>query len=85
MRQATEIISNEWRKDGDMEAFVMRIPDTGAKNTPFKVSNPLGRLTVGVQTIKRNSDCNVYVTAEDSNSITFKFTADNGDVTIRVW
>jgi len=85
IKHTTTVLDNEWRKDGDMDAFVMRIPDTGTKNVLYKVNNPLGRAPVGVITIKRNIDCNVLCADVDSNSITLKFTADNSDVTIRVW
>jgi hypothetical protein len=85
VQHATTVLDNEWRKDGDMAAYCLRIPDTGDRENPLTLSNPLGRLPVGVQTIIRNKDINVFVSSVSSTSLTLRFTANNGDVTLRVW
>lgn len=80
-----EALTEQWRIDGDIDAKIIRISDTGAAETPYYLINPLGRLPVGVQIIKKNKACDVYLITETFETLTLKFTVANCDLTLRVW
>lgn len=85
MRHATEIITSI-RKDGDFDAAVLRIQDTGTADTDYPITHSLGRTPVGVDLIKKSASCDVYAgSVWNSTVIYVKFTASNADVNIRIW
>jgi hypothetical protein len=85
MPSQTHVIINQWKTDGDMDAQTIRIVDTGTKNEPFLISNPLSRAIVGCQIILRNKPVNCHVQSADVNKIVLVFDADNADINLRVW
>lgn len=85
IQHATEVLTGDWRTDGDIDAACIRILDSGAKDVPYLLSNPLGREPIGVQIIKKNKACDVYTINSTRSSLTVKFTVDNCDLTLRIW
>jgi hypothetical protein len=77
--------TKDWKRDGDLDAMVVHVADTGAEIGPMVFSNQLGRVPVGVQIIRKNKACDVVMTAADQNKITVEFTAPHADVNLRIW
>ena len=82
---SSESFSSGWKADGDFNAAIIRILDTGTANVNYLLSNPLGREPVGVMIQKKNKACDVYVSASTRQNITVKFTVANCDVVLMVW
>lgn len=91
IKHATEIPATEAIKDGDHDAVVFRIRDTGSSIIPptdrykHTIYHGLGREPVGCQVILSDKICNVMVVSRDINQITVKFDVENADVNIRIW
>ena len=85
MNHLHEPLTTRWLKDGDADAYVMRINPTGAANVGYVLTNPLGRIPAGVQITKKNMAVDCFVDSADTNKITVKFTLDNADLNLRVW
>ncbi len=82
MNQATNI-TTDLRVDGDiLTAQVLNIPSTTDEQT---ISHNFGRVATGVQIIKQNAVCTIYVTNETENQITLAFSATGVNVNIRIW
>lgn len=77
--------NNKWTKDGNIEAFVIRISNTGASDTDYLIDNPLGRVPVGVQIIMANKACNVIVKDKSESKIVLQFDNEFCDINLRVW
>jgi hypothetical protein len=90
-RHGTDIINEKPRKDGDIDAIMYQINDTGdssvASGDRYKhtINHTLGRVPVGCQIIMTDTEINMYVLEKDDNKIIVKFNAARADVTIRIW
>jgi hypothetical protein len=70
--------------DYDMDAKVIRIQDTGAKDTNYPLVHELGRVPVGCQIILADKDVRFYKgTRWNNQTVDLKFTADNADVNLQ--
>jgi hypothetical protein len=91
IKHATEIPTSEVIKDGDIDAIVCKIADTGSSITPvldrYKhvIYHGLGRDPIGCMVIYSDKICNVQVLSSDKNQITVQFTAENASVNVRIW
>jgi len=75
----------KWQIDGDLDAAVIRIPDTGAAVTSVVLPNKIGRVLVGCQIIKKNKDCDVFIISATADKIVVQFTAAHADINLRIW
>jgi len=73
-------------KDGDIDAKVYRIRDTGVAGTVTQLVHNMGHIPVGCIVQLSNKECQVYRgSVWNSTTVEMKFTADNADVNIRIW
>ena len=90
-KHATEINYTNVIKDGDFDAVVVRIRDTGSSliNTydryKHTITHGLNREPVGCMVIMSNKICNVKVVSKDSTKIIVQFTAEHADINLRIW
>lgn len=74
------------RLDGEIDAIVYNIEDTGAADTGYQISHNLGREPVGCIIQLKDNACDVYKGAIwNSNTIEVKFTVANANINIRIW
>lgn len=85
MVSALKNILTTWQTDGDFDAAVIAIHDTGSADIDYVLSNPLGRNPIGCQIIRKNKACDVFITQSSTSSIVVRFTAANVDLNLRVW
>lgn len=77
--------------DGDLDAVVVRIPDTGTRESRCKdryrhtISHGLGRVPVGCQIIMQDAPCQVAVLSKNEQKIVIQFTEERVDVNVRIW
>lgn len=80
------VVDSVSRKDGETDARVFRIQNTGDADTDYAVAHGLGRVPVGCVIQLSSVDCRVYKgSVWDSTNAYLKFTAANADVNIRIW
>lgn len=84
-KHATELTDKNVLIDGDFDAKVIRIPDTGAKDTEYLLVHQLGREPICCRLLMSNKSCILYVSGKDQNKVILKFTEDNCDVNIEVY
>ena len=85
IEHAKEVLK-EVRKDGDIDAIVYNIPDTGAADTGYQISHNLGREPVGCLLQLKDRACDAYKGSTwSANTIEVKFTVANTNVNIRIW
>lgn len=90
-KHATEIGYTNVVKDGDFDAIVYRVRDTGSSlavvSDRYKhtIEHGLNREPVGCEIIMKDKTCDVFVVSKDSNKIVVQFTAEHADVNIRIW
>jgi hypothetical protein len=76
--------TTRWQTDGDTDAAIIRIPNTGAADAQYVLPNPLGRVPVEVVLIKKSVACDVYVDSATIQTLVIKFSAANADVNLRI-
>lgn len=90
IHHAREILTTV-QTDGDHDAVVVSIPNTGvaaaaaADRYRHTIVHGLGRVPIGCQVIHKDKDCDVYVVSADENQIVVKFTAAEAAVNVRIW
>lgn len=90
MNHAKEIIE-EVRKDGDINAVVIRIRDTGDRSAPevdryrHVINHGLARVPVGCQVIKSDKMVRMKTVSSDKTNIIVQFDKDHADVNLRIW
>jgi hypothetical protein len=91
VKHATEIPINDTARDGDHDAIVYRVRDTGSSLAPvldrYKhvIFHGLGREPIGCMVILSDKICNVKVVNKNENQIIVQFTAEHADVNVRIW
>lgn len=91
VKHATELPISEIIRDGDHDAIVVRIRDTGSSLAPVSdqykhtIIHGLGREPIGCQIIMSDKICNIKAVDKDRNKIIVQFTAEHADVNVRVW
>jgi hypothetical protein len=85
IKHTTTTDAGRWATDGDIDAKVIRISDTGVKDSDVLLDNPLGRVPTGIQIILKDKDCDVVHVNSTRSKIVVKFTADNANINLRVW
>lgn len=85
IRHAPEIFK-DIRKDGEIDAVVIKVEDTGTAGASYQIIHGLGRVPVGCIIQLKNKDCDVYKGNVWNNStIEVKFTASNANINLRIW
>lgn len=85
IRHAAEI-QKTIRGDGEIDAVVIKIDDTGSANTPYQIAHGLGRVPVGCIIQLKNKDCDVYKgSVWGTNTIEVKFSSANANINMRIW
>jgi hypothetical protein len=90
MNHAKEIFT-EPKRDGDTDAIVVRIPNTGDASIVVgdryvhRIDHNLGRIPVGCQIIMSDAPCGVCVISKDESGILIQFDAARVDVHLRIW
>ena len=86
VQHTKEVLKGVLRQDGGIDAMVIRLEDSGAKDKNYPLFHGLGRVPVGCQIILKDKTCDVYKgTRWDATIIDMKFTAANADLNIRIW
>jgi hypothetical protein len=80
-----DIITSDWKTDRDIDARVIRIPNTGAADTKVQLFHQLGRVPVCCRMLMTDKSCILYVVSKDAQKIVVQFTAANCDVNIEVY
>ena len=84
-------ISRTAKPDGDLNAAVIQIPDTGDESViesdryRHTIAHGLGRVPVGCMVQLSDKDCRVKVLSSDQNKIEVQFTAEHANVNLRIW
>jgi hypothetical protein len=84
-------IDNNVRTDGDLDAVVVLIPDTGDSSIitddryRHVIRHGLRRVPVGCQVIMSDDFVNVRVLAKNDNDITVQFDRARSYVNMRIW
>lgn len=80
------------RVDGDFNAIVVQITDTGARDGVIDsdryvhtINHGLNRVPIACQIIMKSKPVDVYVLSKDKNKIVIKFTEQRADVNLRIW
>lgn len=90
IRKAREITTTV-RKNGDIDAVVVRVDNTGDSGSPIAdrylhvIEHNLGREPVGCQIVWCDADVRVYVDGQDSNRISVRFTGGGATVNLEIW
>ena len=86
-----KFVDTKVRVDGDIDAVVVNIPNTGfsgvVANDRYKhvINHNLKRDPIGCQIIMSNEICNVKVLDYDKNKIIIQFDVANANVNLRIW
>jgi hypothetical protein len=90
IRKANEITGTP-RRNGDHDAIVVRIDNTGNSASPSAdqylhvIEHNLGREPVGCMVVWADGDVRVYVVGQNGNTITVRFTAGNITAHLEIW
>ena len=91
VRHTTEALRNQVRTDGDIDAVVYRIQDTGTNEEVagdryrHTISHNLRRVPIGCHVIMADDFVNVKVLEKDENKIIVQFDTARADVNLRIW
>ena len=91
VRLGTNAINGVVRDDGDMDAVVYRIQDTGDSSVvagdryKHTINHNLNRVPIGCQIIMSDDFANVKVIEKDRQKIIIQFDTARADVNLRIW
>ena len=91
VRHGTNAINEVIRDDGDMDAIVYRINNTGDPSVvcgdryTHTITHNLTRVPIGCEIIMRDDFVNMRVLDKDDRKLIVQFDTARADVTLRIW